>query len=232
MINNIKIEICCGSYEDCLTALEFPIDRIELNSALELGGLTPTLATLQKIKSQSSVPICCMIRNRGGDFCYSEQEFELMLKEGQLMLENGADGLVFGCLKENKSINYDQCHKMVELVKYYCKQIVFHKAFDQTDMLKSIEQLISLDIDRILTSGGENYPNILQGAGILKKLNADYCHKIEILPGGGVRSDNVCELLKQTNIKQVHMSASVMKKGFKQVDKEKLKGILDCLYKL
>ncbi|MDO4377729.1 MAG: copper homeostasis protein CutC [Erysipelotrichia bacterium] len=232
MINDIKIEICCGSYEDCLTALEFPVDRIELNSALELGGLTPMLATLQKIKSQSDIPICCMVRNRGGDFCYSEQEFELMLKEGQLLLENGADGLVFGCLKEDETINCVQCSEMVELAKHYRKQIVFHKAFDQTDMNRSIEQLVSLGIDRILTSGGENYPNILQGAKMLEKLNADYGHSIEILPGGGVRKDNICDLLKETNIKQVHMSASVIKKGFKQVDKEKLKGILDCLYKL
>lgn len=232
MINEIKIEICCGGYEDCLTALKFPIDRIELNSALELGGLTPTIATLRNIKKITDIPICCMVRNRGGDFNYSDKEFELMYEDGLTLLENGADGLVFGCLKLNKEIDKEKTYKIVELAHKYSKQAIFHKAFDETNMLSEVNNLISLGVDRILTSGGLNYPDIMKGANILKKLNDNYAKEIEILPGGGVRKENIVSLLKKTGIKQIHMSASTIKKGFKQVDENKLADILQCLNNL
>lgn len=232
MINGIKIEICCGGYEDCLTALKYPIDRIELNSALELGGLTPTIATLRNIKKITDIPICCMVRNRGGDFNYSDKEFELMYEEGQILLENGADGLVFGFLTDNNEVDKEKTYKMTELAHKYSKQAIFHKAFDETNMLAEINNLISLGIDRILTSGGLNYPDIMKGANILKKLNDEYSKQIEILPGGGVRKENIVSLLEKTGIKQVHMSASIIKKGFKQVDESKLSDILQCLNNL
>lgn len=232
MINGIKIEICCGGYEDCLTALKYSIDRIELNSALELGGLSTTIATLREIKKITDVPICCMVRNRGGDFNYSDNEFELMYEEGQILLENGADGLVFGFLTDNNEVDKEKTYKMTELAHKCSKQAIFHKAFDETNMLSEINNLISLGIDRILTSGGLNYPDIMKGANILKKLNDDYSKQIEILPGGGVRKENIVSLLEKTGIKQVHMSASIIKKGFKQVDESKLSDILQCLNNL
>ena len=231
MINGIKIEVCCGSIIDCQRALSFPIDRIELNSALELGGLTPSISTLRKVSKLAVVPICCMVRNRGGSFVYNDEEFDLMLQDGKLLLDNGADGLVFGCLNADNSINVKQTKRLVELCKEYGKQAIFHKAFDQTDMLESIKVLIELGIDRVLTSGGDNYPDILKGKDILRKLNEKYNDKIEILPGGGVRKENVVSLLKETKITQVHMSASTIKDGFQQLYKDKLQGILETISK-
>ena len=105
MINNITIEICIGNLDDALTASSYPIDRIELNSALELGGLTPSLETLKYLRQHIDTKICCMVRPRGGDFHYTENEFEVMLKDAKNLLENKADGIVFGFLHEDRTID-------------------------------------------------------------------------------------------------------------------------------
>ena len=94
MINNKLIEICAGSIEDCATAELFPVDRIELNSAIELGGLTPSVGTLIHAKQVTRLPLCCMVRPRTAGFVYTQHQFESMLFDAELLLENGADGMI------------------------------------------------------------------------------------------------------------------------------------------
>ena len=108
MINNITIEICIGNLDDAIIANRYPIDRIELNSALELGGCSPSLETLKYLKAHIDKKICCMVRPRGGDFFYSQNEYETMLKDAKNFLEAGADGIVFGFLHEDCSIDLDR----------------------------------------------------------------------------------------------------------------------------
>ena len=161
MINNKLIEICAGSIEDCATADLFPVDRIELNSAIELGGLTPSVGTLIHAKQVTKLPLCCMVRPRTAGFVYTQHQFESMLFDAELLLENGADGIVFGFLNEDTTIDVQRTKQMADLIKSYGKEVVFHKAFDKTpDKIKACETLIECGVDRILTSGGENYPHI------------------------------------------------------------------------
>jgi len=236
MVNNTLIEVCCGSLTDALTAISEPIDRIELNTALELGGLTVNTALLKTVKQHTDIPICCMVRTRTGGFCFSEEEFVLMLKQAEDLLQAGADGIVFGFLNEDCTVNYDYTVKMVNLIKQHGRQAVFHKAFDQTNMEEAVKVLIEAGVDRILTSGGDNYPDILAGADLMARLHHQYGTQIQILPGGGVRKENVAQLLNQTGLNQVHCSASVRlidptdrKTPYQAVNREKLHGILAAI---
>lgn len=207
MVNNIKIEICCGSIDDVVGAAKFPIDRIELNSAMELGGLTPTVATLKKAKQVTDAAIVCMTRTRTAGFNYSETAYEIMLEDAKILLENGADGIVFGFLNEDNTVDKERTEKIVKLIKSYGKEAIFHKAFDMTkDPYQAIEVLIETKVDRVLTDGHSGY-DIMQGCQLLKELHEKYGDKIEILPGGGVRVENVREILDLTGIKQIHMSS-------------------------
>ncbi len=211
MVNGILVEVCCGGIDDCLTAVECGCDRIELNSALELGGLTPSLAVLQEIKQKKNdIKVCCMVRPRGDGFCYSKQEFEIMKNDACILLENGADGIVFGFLNPDRTINKQWTKEMVALI--HPKEAVFHKAFDNTsNHFEAIEDLIDCGIDRVLTSGGANYPHVEEGFGVLHRLIQDYGSQIQILPGGGVREHNVQEIIKQTGCSQIHMTAKEIK---------------------
>lgn len=196
-------EVCAGSYQDVLNAKE-DCERIELNSALYLGGLTPSLATFQKSRAIFDQEIAVMIRPRGGGFCYLESEIEVMLEDAKIFLEHGADAIVFGFLNEDYTINIEACEKMVQLIHRYHKQAVFHRAIDVTkDYIQSIEQLITLKVDRILTSG--HALNVEVGLKVLELIQKEYGDKIEILAGCGVRINNI-PLLKQIGIKQIHGS--------------------------
>jgi len=205
MINNIKIEICIGNIDDALKADQYPIDRIELNSSLELGGITPSLETLIYLKKHIKAKICCMIRPRGGDFVFTDLEFETMLLDAKRFLENGTDGIVFGCLKDG-FIDVERTIRMCDLVHSYDKEVVFHKAFDEVkDLNKAIETLIECGVDRILTSGGQS--DILKGCDKLAELNDKYGDKIQILPGGGVRTNNIQQIISNSHSKQIHMTS-------------------------
>lgn len=207
MINKIKVEVCCGSVDDCIIAEKNKADRIELNSALELGGLTPSIATLQIAKKNVSCPIVCMIRPRTAGFEYTEIQFETMLKDAEILLQNGADGIVFGFLNK-QNIDKKRTKIMTELAHQYGKEAVFHKAFDNcTDLSKALEDCIECGIDRILTSGGAVYPHIVEGAKILQNLIKQAKGKIQILPGGGIRPNNIKEVLDISKATQIHMTA-------------------------
>ena len=230
MIKDKTIEICCGSIEDCALAGTFPVDRIELNSGIELGGLTPSLGTLMESKKATKLPVCCMVRPRTAGFVYTEAQFQSMLFDAELLLKHGADGIVFGFLNEDTTIDIERTKQMTDLIKSYEKEAVFHKAFDKTpDKFKACETLIECGVDRILTSGGENYPHIEQGFDILKELIETYNNQITILVGGGVRAHNVHDILETTKCTQIHMTAKEMANDFGEyaaVSKKNLSEIL------
>ena len=124
------IEVCCGSYEDALASYKGGAKRIELNSALYLGGLTPTLASLILVKKHTDLKVITMVRPRGAGFCYTEAEFETMKVDARLMMENGADGIAFGCLTKEGEIDVEQTKKIIDIIKEYNGEVVFHRAFD------------------------------------------------------------------------------------------------------
>ena len=206
MKKHITVEVCCGSVDDCLLAEKLGADRIELNHALELGGLTPSLGTFLEAKRQVSLPICVMIRPRGAGFDYTERQFQAMLKDAELFIEHGADGLVFGFLNEDGSINEERTCQMVKAARG--KEATFHKAYDSTkNMEDSLKTLIRCGITRVLTSGGAVYPNIVEGCKELGRLQDLYGDQIQILPGGGVREHNARQVLKLAHTGQIHLTA-------------------------
>lgn len=231
MINNLKIEVCIGNSEDVKELNDLPVDRIELNSALELGGLTVSVGELIEAKKLTDKPICCMVRPRGAGFCYSETEFNTMMIDAKLLLENGADGIVFGFLNPDNTIDIERTRTMTELAHSYGKEAIVHKAFDEvSDMDKAARELIELKVDRILTSGGKNYPDIDKGFPILKELISKYNEDITFLIGGGVRDYNVKSIMDNTHCTQIHMSSRYQAEDNGQYDKlskEKLIKILD-----
>lgn len=199
------IEICCGSYEDAMHAYQGGARRIELNSALHLGGLTPSLASLTLTKKNTDLQVICMVRPRGAGFCYKEVEYEQMKEDAIFLLENGADGLAFGFLNEDSTIDENRTKEFVSLIQSYGKEVVFHRAYDcVVDPFKSIELLISLGVDRILTSGLQ--AKAMDGKELLKTLQATYGDIIELLAGSGMNASNAKAMMEYTGIQQIHSS--------------------------
>ncbi len=196
-------EVCCGSLEDVIKAKDHA-DRFELNSALHLGGLTPSPMTFLKARQLTNKPIVVMIRPRGGGFNYHEREIELMLEEAKWFLEHQCDGIVFGFLNHNHEIKVDACRKMVELIHSYHKEAIFHRAIDVVDNYEeSIKTLIDCGIDRILTSG--HAPNATLGINNLQKI-AQYRQAIQICVGCGVNPQTIDNLKANLPYNQYHAS--------------------------
>lgn len=200
-----QIEICTGSYYDCVQAYKGGAKRVELNSALSLGGLTPSVASLVLTKKNTDLKVITMVRPRAAGFCYNEEEFETMLMDVDSMLDNGADGISFGCLDESGNIDLEKTKIITDKVKARGKEVVFHRAFDcVSDPYKAIEQLIDLGIDRILTSGCKE--KAIDGIELLKDLQSKYGDKIQILPGSGLNYKNAKQMFDYAGVTQVHSS--------------------------
>lgn len=204
-MNNIKIEVCAGSYEDCLAAARGKADRVELNSALALGGLSPTEATLRQVKADTDLKVICMVRPRGAGFHYNDIEKKVMMAEAKSFLENGADGIAFGFLNAHGSIDTEATKAMIDLIHSYNKEAVFHRAVDVTpDYEEAFRQLCEMKADRVLTSGQEE--KAWQGADQIKKMQELFGDQIQILAGSGMNATNAMDLIEKTGIHQVHSS--------------------------
>lgn len=199
------IEVCCGSYYDALQAFNGGADRVELNSALHLGGLTPTVGSLRLTKKNTDLKVICMDRPRSAGFHYDEEDFEVMKEDARLLMENGADGIAFGCLDENGNVDEKQTAEMISIIREYHGEVVFHRAFDCVkDPYSSIETLISLGVDRILTSGLK--AKAMQGIDLIKDLQDKYGDRIQLLAGSGMNATNAKQMMDETGIYQVHSS--------------------------
>ncbi len=199
-----KIEIACFNPESAIIAFENGADRIELCDGLSEGGTTPDFETAKQLREKINIPIFVMIRPRGGDFTYSNTEFEQMKSDLIQLKSLHVDGFVFGILDENDEVNVEQNKELVELAKPY--QCTFHRAFDRAkDLENSLEKIIDCGFKTILTSGQK--PNVSEGKENLKKLVELSNGRIEILVGGGLRSTNLEELREFTKAGYFHSSA-------------------------
>jgi len=202
--SKILIEVCCGSVDDAVEAERGGADRIELNSSLFLGGLTPSLGTIIETRKRLNIPVMVMIRPRAGGFCYTQAEMAVMQHDAKLAVEHGVDGLVFGILTTDGSIDTERCKRIIELAQG--RQTVFHRAFDVTpDPLEAIDQLVDIGFSRVLTSGQER--TAPEGIELIRKLIVHAGDRIEILPGSGLRPHNIRTFVEQTKATQVHFSA-------------------------
>lgn len=204
-MDTVRLEICCGSTQDALCAYQAGADQVELNSALFLGGLTPTVGTLRLIKRVCPrLKVLCMVRPRESGFCYDELEFETMLEDASALIESGADGIVFGALNSQRMPNRVQCERMLTVIGH--RERVFHRAIDVTaDPLKALDELMDMGFTRVLTSGQK--PTALEGAPLIREMVERARGRIQILAGSGVRAENVAQLIRETGVRMVHCTA-------------------------
>lgn len=200
------LEVCVDSYKSLLIAKEAGADRIELCSALNIGGLTPSIGLMKKASQHGDLEIFVMVRPRSGDFLYNEEEFETMKEDVIAIKKLGFDGIVAGFLKADGRIDLERTRELVELAAPL--KFVFHRAFDDAKSpVEDMEALIDMGVLRILTSGQR--PKALEGADYISRLEKDFGDRIEIMPGSGVSADNILELVRLTGCKSYHMSGKV-----------------------
>jgi copper homeostasis protein len=205
----VTVEICIASVDDAVAAAGGGADRVELNAALEVGGLTPSLGTLLEVRSAVSLPVIAMARPRPGGFCYSGAEFRTLRRDVDVALDHGADGVAFGLLTPDGRVDVRQCRQVVEQVGSRpggrFQGAVFHRAFDFTpDPLEALDTLIDLGIQRVMTSGQRR--TAVEGADLIAALVRRAAGRIEILPAGGIRPGNAAALLARTGCDQLHAS--------------------------
>lgn len=208
MKEKVLFEVCCGCFEDAVQAEKGGADRIELNSALFLGGLTPSIGTVQAVKNTLKIPVMCMVRPREGGFCYTDFDYETCCRDMEALLNAGADGIVFGFLKPDGTVDTDRCADFIGKIKKINPnaEIVFHRAIDVVpDVFKALDDLINLGITRVLTSGQRE--SAIKGAKTVKKMIEYASDRIDILPGGGINTRNVGEFINETGTHSVHASA-------------------------
>jgi copper homeostasis protein len=204
MFQNRKIEIACFNLESAIFAQKAGADRVELCANISVGGTTPIIEMIQQTREHLTIDLYVMIRPRGGNFCYSDSEFQQMKSEIENIKQLGVNGFVFGILNEDNTINIEQNKALVELAKPFpCS---FHRAFDAvSNYEQALEAVISCSFSTILTSG--TFPNVMEGKKVLKKLVIQAKNRIEIMPGGGLRSTNISELNKIVGANWYHSSA-------------------------
>ena len=205
-MSRVLVEVCCGSAEDVIESFRAGADRVELCSDLFHGGLTPSLGSLRVAKRETDLPIMAMVRPREGGFCYTEAEFEVAKEDAKVLLENGADGLVFGFLKPDGHLDEERTALVADIARSAGKQAVFHRAFDVVpDWRETMDRLVTLGITRILTSGQES--DVSLGTDTVRDM-IDYAgNRVEIMPGAGITARNLERIVRETGCCQVHVAA-------------------------
>lgn len=204
MNNSILLEICVDSIKSAINAEKGGADRIELCDNLIAGGTTPSAATIELARKYLNIDINVIIRPRSGDFCYSDLEFEVMKRDIEFAKNAGVNGIVTGVLLPNGNIDIARMKEIIQLARPL--SVTFHRAFDMTkDPFESLDTLINLNVQRILTSGQES--KAIDGIYLIKKLVEKAKNKIIIMPGSGVNEDNVRNIVMKTGVKEIHMSA-------------------------
>lgn len=201
----MEIEVCVEKIETALAANKFGANRIELCNALDLGGLTPSIGIIESCSENCSLDIYSMIRPRGGRFDYTPDEIKIMLKDIKAAKDAGADGVVFGCLNNDFTIDKYQNQILFDQAKSLNLGVTFHRAFDRViNPEEALEFLINLGVDRILTSGQKT--TAIEGLENIKHFVNKSNGKIKIMAGSGVNTSNVRELI-QTNVDAIHFTS-------------------------
>ena len=202
-MSNYIIEIATTDFTTTKSAVEGGADRIELCAALTEGGTTASYGTIKKCRESFNIQIFPIIRTRSGDFLYSDEEFDIMQHEVKLCKDLGCDGLVIGLLNTDGSIDIKRTSKLVELA--YPLEVTFHRAFDRCkEPFEALEQLIEGGCQRILTSGQR--PAAPEGIDLIAQLVKAADERIVIMPGSGVRKENIKGLADKTGAIEFHSS--------------------------
>ena len=198
------LEIAANSLASALAAQAGGAGRVELCTALELGGLTPSYGEIALVRERVRLPLYVLIRPRAGDFLYSDLEFETMLRDIKACTSLGCDGVVIGALDADAEIDTLRCQSLIHAAGGM--GVTFHRAFDLVrDQVRSLEEVIALGAERVLTSGGKSAAR--EGAEHIRALIDQARGRIVVMPGAGITSDNIAELASLTGAQDFHASA-------------------------
>lgn len=197
------LEVCIESAESAIAAETGGANRVELCDNLMEGGTTPSLGAVELTLKSVSIDVMMMIRPRGGDFLYTDLEYEIMMRDIQVGKELGVYGVVFGLLTPDGRIDKPRTAKLIEAARPL--SVTVHRAFDMTiDPFEALDDLIELGVDRILTSGQE--ASTEQGIELITALVKHAGNRIILLPGCGIEESNISELIKRTGVKECHVT--------------------------
>ncbi|WP_027392650.1 copper homeostasis protein CutC [Aquimarina latercula] len=200
----MKIEVCANSYQSAINAERAGADRIELCVELAVGGITPSHGLIEKVVQELTIPVFVLIRPRSGNFTYTSDEFDVMKKDIDFCKSIGCQGIVSGILKDDNTIDIIRTKELITFSKPM--SFTFHRAFDWVpEALESLKQLITIGVDRVLSSGQEI--TAIEGINLLK--NALHISKLNliIMPGGGINAENALKF-KEAGFKEIHFSAT------------------------
>ena len=210
MSDPMILEACVDSVEAAVAAQQGGADRVELCADLLEGGCTPSAGTIQLARRLLNIRVHVMIRPRGGDFCYSEAEFEAMKLDIVFARQAGADGVVLGILKEDGAVDVKRMQTLIEIARPL--SVTFHRAFDVSrDPYEAMEALIGLGVHRILTSGQE--PSVLEGLDLIAGLVKQAGDRVIIMPGAGITERNLSKIVAQSGAREFHVYAPVTFEG-------------------
>lgn len=199
-----KLEICAGSVESVIAARNGGAARVELCAALEVGGITPSKGFIARARRVQGIDLNVIIRPRGGDFLYDEEEAACMIEDIRTCKELGADGVVIGALTADGDIDTALCSRLIAAAQGM--SITFHRAFDMCrNPQKALEDIISMGCHRLLTSG--QAATAYEGIPLIKELVQQARGRIIIMPGCGVNSHNAADILQATGAVEIHASA-------------------------
>ncbi|MCT1526540.1 copper homeostasis protein CutC [Sphingobacterium hotanense] len=221
-INGIHLEICANSLSSAKEAQLGGASRVELCQNLENGGTTPSYGQIKLVREALEIGVHVLIRPRAGDFLYSDDEFAEIKEDILYCKEAGCDGVVIGILTKDGGVDKVRMQELVDLARPMC--VVFHRAFDRcAEPLKSLEDIIELGCDRILTSGLKN--SAWEGRELIKALVDKADGRIEIMPGAGIDESNVKAIIEFTGVRCVHSSAKVLEASKMVYNQTNVKGM-------
>ena len=200
---NFKLEICVDNIESAIAAQNAGADRIELCNNLPEGGTTPGSGTICSARNNLTIGLHVIIRPRGGDFLYSDPDYDIMRREIDICGECGVNGIVLGILESGGGIDVERTAKLIELARPM--SATFHRAFDMcNDPFKSLEDVIACGADRLLTSGQKNKAE--EGIDLINLLIVQADNRIIIMPGSGINQSNIENIAKLTGAKEFHLT--------------------------
>jgi copper homeostasis protein len=200
----VLVEVCVDSVESAMFAQEGGARRVELCDNLMEGGTTPSAGAIAVARQRLTIGLNVIVRPRGGDFCYSDVEFEVMRQDVQRARDLGADGVVIGLLREDGTVDAERTRALVELARP--ASVTFHRAFDMCrDPHEALEALVGLGLDRVLTTGQENA--IGDGLDLVAEMVRRARGRIVVMPGGG-NDRNIRTIVSRTGAREVHVTGT------------------------
>jgi len=197
----ILLEAAVDSLDDAIAAVDGGADRLELCANLDVGGTTPAQSLIEQVRRRVQIPVFAMIRPRGGSFVYSDAEIDRMRRDIEMALDLGVAGVVLGVLDASNAIDVQRSRSLIGVAGG--ARVTFHRAFDRTpDPIAAADTLVSLGVSRVLTSGGA--ASAIDGADVLALLVSRVGDRLGILAGGGVRANNVRDILRRSGVREVH----------------------------